>query len=147
MKTPTVLLAALGIAMPAGASVVAEPQPSPQVQEQALPEGEQRLRAGIVMLGKICQCMAEITDKDTAEAAVSPLMRLNGELRSWAQSFSSLPPLSEPEAIAYEEKYLPIIRKINRIIETHGERLAAAEYYGSLNLPAALVHLAQIYQN
>lgn len=137
------------LAAAAGASaadIVAEPQTTPSAAEAALPEGEQRLRNGIIMLGSICQCMADVKDHDSAEAAVPKLMALNESLREWAQSFSNLPPLSELEVVAYEERYLPTIRKINHIIEAQAGRLAAAEYYGSRNLPAVLVRLAQIGQ-
>lgn len=110
----------------------------------ALPEGEIRLRNGIIILGKICQTMAEVNNQSSAEAAVPKLLALNEELRQWTQSFTNLPPLSESEVLAYEDRYLPTIRKINHIIDAQAGRLAAAEYYGSLNLPAALVRIAQI---
>lgn len=127
-------------------NIVTEQQPAADTQDSSLPEGEQRLRSGIIMLGQICQSMAEIKDLDSAEAAVPKLMLLNEELRRWSQSFSNLPPLSEPDVMAYEERYLGTIRKINHIIEAQAGRLAAAEYYGSRNLPAVLVRLAQIAQ-
>lgn len=111
-----------------------------------LPEGQQRLVNGMLLLQKLYQIMAEVTDNDTAEAAVPKLMRLNEELRFWAQSFTNLPPLSEPEVAAYEERFLPTIRRINQAIEAQAGRIAAAEYYGSRNLPAALVRIAQIGQ-
>ncbi len=126
-------------------AVVAETgvQQNTQVQP-ALPEGEKLLRQGILMLVKLHQIMAGIKDNDTAEAAVPEVMRLCESLRQWPQGFTKLPPISEPEAQAYEENYLPIIRKINTQIEAQADRIAAAEYYGSRNLPAALVRLAQI---
>ena len=65
-------------------------------------------------------------------------------MQQWSQAFNNLPPLSEPEVLLYEDRYLPTIRKINKYIRTQADRLAAAEYYGSINLPAALVKLAQI---
>ncbi|MBR2144264.1 MAG: hypothetical protein IJ956_01915 [Akkermansia sp.] len=52
--------------------------------------------------------------------------------------------MSETETIVYEDRYLPIIRKINKIMQDQADRLAAAEYYGSQNLPAALIHVAQV---
>lgn len=143
-----ILLAVAATSAPAFANVVAEQQATTAPEQApALPEGEQRLRQGIIMLGNICQCMAEVKDHDSAEAAVPKLMALNEELRRWSQSFANLPPLSELDVIAYEERYLNTIRKINHIIEAQAGRLAAAEYYGSRNLPAVLVRLAQIAQN
>ena len=88
--------------------------------------------------------MATVQNHETAEAAVPQIMRLRDELQQWTRSFNNLPPLTEIEVQAYEERYLPTIRKINRIIETQADRIAAAEYYGSKNLAAALVHVAQV---
>lgn len=132
----------LGIAQAQTPAVVADAA-SP-AQEAGLSEGEVRLRNGIVLLGTLCQYMAEINNKATAEAAVPKIMRLCEELQKWTQSFNNLPPLSEPEVILYEDRYLPTIKKINQMIEIQADRLAAAEYYDSLNLPAALVRIAQI---
>lgn len=120
---------------------------APSSETVKLPEGELRLRRGIVLLGTLCQCMADVKSYDTAEAAVPQVMRLCEELQQWTQSFSNLPPLSELEAQVYEERYLPTIRKINHILEAQADRLGAAEYYGSRNLPAALVRIAQIGHN
>ncbi len=114
---------------------------------QNLPEGERRLRRGIILLGSLCQYMAGVRDHDSAEAAVPQIMRLCEELHQWSQSFSNLPPLSEVEVQMYEDRYLPAIRKINQVMEAQADRLGAAEYYGSRNLPAALVRVAQIGQD
>ena len=72
------------------------------------------------------------------------LMALLEEMQAWSQSFASLPPLSEPERVAYEERYLPTISRINSILESQAARIAAAEYYGSRNLPAVLVRFVQL---
>lgn len=138
-----IMLTPICIAQP---QVVTEETSSVQDAIAQLPEGQQRLINGIIMLQKLYQCMAEVTDNDSAEAAVPKLMKLNEELRYWSQSFSNLPPLSEPEVVTYEERFLPAIRKINQAIEAQAGRIAAAEYYGSRNLPAALVRIAQIGQ-
>ena len=127
-------------------SIVAVQQTQQQESDQLLPEGEKRIRRGIILLGTLCQRMGEIKDHDSAEAAVPHVMRLCEELQTWAQSFTSLPPVSSLEIQVYEERYLPAIRKINQLMETQADRLAAAEYYGSRNLPAALVRIAQINQ-
>lgn len=111
-----------------------------------LPLPEQRVRQGLILLTGLHDTMAGIHDEDTATAAVAPLMRLHRALQEWAQSFASLPPLTEQEQRAYEERYLPIFQKLNARIRTQGDRLAAAEYYGSRDLPAALMHLALINQ-
>lgn len=146
MKTPLIILSIACLCLsPLPANVVAEaPGTAPEIKEEALPEGEVRIRSGIILLGKLCQTMAGIDNHDSAEAAVPAIMRLCEELQLWTQSFNTLPPLSELEAQIYEERYLPTIRKINHIIEAQADRLGAAEYYGSRNLPAALVRVAQI---
>lgn len=137
----TGLLAPLCLAQ---SPVVTEEDKTLQNALAQLPEGQQRIVNGIILLQQLYQCMAEVTDNDTAEAAVPRLLKLNEELLRWTQSFANLPPLSEPEVAAYEERFLPAIRKINQAIEAQADRIAAAEYYGSQNLPAALVRIARI---
>lgn len=140
---PALLLTPLCLAQ---TQVVTEEDKSVQQAISQLPEGQQRLINGMLLLQKLYQSMAEVVDHDTAEAAVPKLMSLNEELRLWSQSFANLPPLSEPEVAAYEERFLPAIRRINQALEAQAGRIAAAEYYGSRNLPAALVRIAQIGQ-
>lgn len=128
---------------------VAANTPAPQNAIPAAPElplAEQRVRAGLILLSGLHDTLAGIRDHDTAEAAVAPLMRLRAAMQEWAQSFTALPPLTEQEQQAYEEQYIPIIKKLNGRIRSQGERIAAAEYYGSKDLPAALMHLALLNQ-
>lgn len=145
MKLIPIILASVMIPMAAAQTqvVAEEEQAGVKAAIAKLPEGQQRIINGIILLQQLYQSMAEVTDGASAEAAVPKIMRLNEELRLWSQSFSNLPPLSEPELAAYEEQFLPTIRKINFAIEAQAGRIAAAEYYGSRNLPAALVRLAQ----
>lgn len=129
--------------------VSAQTAPPPSIaapEEAPLPLQEQRIRMGIVTLGKLNQTLSAINDKDSAEAAVAPVLRAGEELRIWAQTFTTLPPLSEGEQALYEERYLPIIRRLNRQIKRQGERLASAEYYGSINLAGALVRIVHTNQ-
>jgi hypothetical protein len=146
MKTPLIIIAVLLCLPSARAEVIVETPTQKEAPKPVLPEGELRVRSGIVILGKICQIMAEINNNETAEASVPKLMQLLEEMQTWSQSFSNLPPLSEPEVRAYEERYLPAIRKINNILEAQAARIAAAEYYGSRNLPAVLVRFVQLGQ-
>lgn len=127
-------------------AVVAEETTSPldAPQERTLPQSEQLIRAGIIMLDQVQKILSGVNDAETAEAAVAPLMRTEAALQEWARTFNALPPLAEEEQNAYEEVYLPIINKLNSRIRVQGERLASAEYYGSRNLPAALIRLALI---
>lgn len=132
------------------AEELSAPVPTASVQERQqapdLPPGEARLRAGIVLLGRLHDILAGIQDQDSAEAAVPPIMRLSRELQEWGRGFSAMTPLDEETRGLYEERYLPIINKINDHIRAQGERIAAAEFYGSANLPAALVRLVQSVQ-
>lgn len=130
----------------ANSPVVSEAQEETAHTEEHIPEGEQKIRQGIIMLAQLYQNMANVTDNATAEAAVPKIMKLYDSFRQFPQAFSNLPPLSEPEIQAYEDRYLRTIRKLNDMISIQANRLAAAEYYGSKNLPAALVRLAQLNQ-
>lgn len=154
MKGSLYLTAALVCSLTASAQDVAvisepgsnEPHTVAPAAAPELPAAEQRVRAGIILLNSLHETMSGIRDRDSAEAAVAPLMRLRSALQEWAASFTSLPPLSEQEQQAYEEQYIPIFKKLNGRIRSQGERIAAAEYYGSRDLPAALMHLALLNQ-
>lgn len=118
-------------------------------QENTLPQlssGESRIRAGIVLLGALHDTMARVRDKDSAEAAVPVIMRLARELPTWGQGFAALPPLDEETQSTLEKRYLPIINQLNERIQIQADRIAAAEFYGSENLPAALVKLVNSVQ-
>lgn len=119
---------------------------TPHAQEPKLEPGEARIRAGIVLQGILHDTLAGVKDKESAEAATGAIMRLSREMQEWAQGFAALPPLDEDTRSLYEDKYLPVIRQMNNRIKAQGERIAAAEFYGSQNLPAALVRLVQAMQ-
>lgn len=131
--------------LPVSAQTAASP-PVAVPEEANIPLQEQRIRMGIITLGKLHQTLSGISDKDSAEAAVASVLRAGEELRIWAQTFTTLPPLSEAEQSLYEERYLPIVRRLNRQIKRQGERLASAEYYGSMNLAGALVRIVHSNQ-
>ncbi len=114
--------------------------------EPELPAGEARIRAGIVLLGLLLDTMSNIQDRDSAESAVPVIMRMSRELQTWGQGFAALPPLDEETQSVYEKRYLPIINKLNERIQIQADRIAAAEFYGSSNLPAALVKLIHSVQ-
>ena len=118
---------------------------SDQTQSK-LSTGESRIRAGIVLLGALHDTMARVQDKDSAEAAVPVIMRLARELPTWGQGFAALPPLDEETQSSLEKRYLPIINQLNERIQIQADRIAAAEFYGSENLPAALVKLVNSVQ-
>lgn len=111
-----------------------------------LSAGELRIRAGIVLLGTLHDTMARVRDKDSAEAAVPVIMRLARELPTWGQGFAALPLLDEETQSTMEKRYLPIINQLNERIQIQADRIAAAEFYGSENLPAALVKLVNSVQ-
>lgn len=129
--------------------VIQQPVPSREqsVKDQTgLSLGETRIRAGIVLLGALHDTMARVLDKNSAEAAVPVIMRLTRELPAWGQGFAALPPLDEETQSTLEKRYLPIINQLNERIQIQADRIAAAEYYGSENLPAALIKLVNSVQ-
>ena len=121
------------------------PATAAEVEEQLSP-GERRIRAGIVLLGMLHNTLARIHDTETANEAVPSIMKLARELQLWGQGFAALPPLDEDTQSEYEKRYLPIINRLNEQIQIQAERISAAEFYGSENLPAALVHLVNSVQ-
>ena len=144
MKTAPAIILPLALA----AATAAEPAPAPaqpaqQEEARAISPAENHIRAGIVITAKVLDVLSKIQDRDTAEAAVAPLMRLGEELTLWAKATSTLPQLSDLERMEMEDRYMPVIKHLNDRIKSQGERIAAAEFYGSRNLPAALVHIVQ----
>ena len=141
MKTAPAIILPLALA----AATAAEPAPAPAQQEEAraISPAENHIRAGIVITAKVLDVLSKIQDRDTAEAAVAPLMRLGEELTLWAKAAATLPQLSDLERMEMEDRYMPVIKRVNDRIKSQGERIAAAEFYGSRNLPAALVHIVQ----
>lgn len=145
---PSLLLCSL-VAAAAG-----QEQPAPPVSEgatarenrPALPAEEEKIRSGIMMLAGLHDILAKIQDKESAENAVASIMRFNGRLQAWGHSFSALPPLDDATRELYEQRYLPIIERLNSRIQAQADRLASAEFYGSRNLPAALVKLVTDFQ-
>ncbi len=133
--------AAAGGDAPAAAIAPVADDSALEAEQPPLSEGEARIRAGIVLQGRLLTLLAHIEDHDSAEAAVAPLMRLIGEFQSWAQSFSTLPPLDDETRSLYERRYLPVISELNERIRAQGARLASAEFYGSSQLTAALARL------
>lgn len=144
MKTAPAIILPLALA----AANAAEPAPAPaqpaqQVEARAISPAESHIRAGIVITAKVLDVLSKIQDRDTAEAAVAPLMRLGEELTLWAKATATLPQLSDLERMELEDRYMPVVKRVNDRIKSQGERIAAAEFYGSRNLPAALVHIVQ----
>lgn len=146
MKTSPAIILPLALC----AVAAAEPAPAPaqpaqasQEEPRAVSPAENHIRAGIVITAKVLDVLSKIQDRDTAEAAVAPLMRLGEELTLWAKATATLPQLSDLERMEMEDRYMPVIKRVNDRIKSQSERIAAAEFYGSRNLPAALVHIVQ----
>lgn len=138
--------------MPAGETttpVIATPPPqssAPSASEAQLSPVEQHLNKGIALLLKLEQVMASVDSPESAQKAVQPIGLITAELSKWPQGFLTLPPPDEEQRIEYEDRYLPVIRRINEQIKLQGERLASAQYYGSRPLAAALVRLVLTLQ-
>ncbi|MCQ2367369.1 MAG: hypothetical protein MJ056_09465 [Akkermansia sp.] len=145
MKTAPAIILPLALAATAAEPAPPQPaaQPAQQEEARAISPAESHIRAGIVITAKVLDILSKIQDRDTAEAAVAPLMRLGEELTLWAKATATLPQLSDLERMEMEDRYMPVIKRVNDRIKSQGERIAAAEFYGSRNLPAALVHIVQ----
>ncbi len=130
-------------ALAGGGMACAEEAASPAPRQESaplLPE-EAHIRAGIVMLGKLYNVLAQVEDTASAQAAVPAIVGLAREMRSWGQAVAGLP-LRGPEIIrVYEHRYLPIIEKLNGYLRAQGERLAASNYYDTQDLATALLAL------
>ena len=111
------------------------------VQLPAVSIEEQHLQAGVVLLHSLYRVLARVQDIGSARAAVPEVNRISRDLHNWAQGIASLPPLGEDEIRSYEQRYLPVIQRINDNIRTQGERLSASKYFGSQELADALVYL------
>ena len=68
------------------------------------------------------------------------LVQVTRDLQTWIQTLYSMKQNTE-EQEAIERVYVPIIEKLNSYIEVQGERLSAANYYGSQDLATALTAL------
>ena len=111
------------------------------LQQEQLPPEEKHLRTGIIILAQLCKTMSEVNDPQSAQAAVPIIVRLSRELHLWGQGIAQLPQRNETLMSTYERRYLPIIEKLNSHLRVQGERLAASSYYGSQDLPTALMAL------
>ncbi len=111
-----------------------------------VPPEEAHIRAGIVILGRLYNTLAHVRDADSAQAAVPVIVGLTRAVRSWGQAVTGLP-LRSPEVIkTYEQRYLPIIDKLNGYLRAQGERLAASNYYDTQDLATALLALYSTVQ-
>lgn len=139
-------------ALPAGETtspVIAESTPQASASgdtEAQLSPVEQHLAKGIALLLKLEQVMASVDSPESAQKAVQPIGLITAELSKWPQGFLTLPPPDEEQRLEYEDRYLPVIRRINEQIKLQGERLASAQYYGSQQLAASLVRLVLTLQ-
>ncbi|MBQ1961051.1 MAG: hypothetical protein II349_05975, partial [Akkermansia sp.] len=82
----------------------------PQSQDSTLEPGEARIRAGIVLQGILHDTLAGVRDKETAEAATGPIMRLSREMQEWARGFAALSSLTHlysfPNSLIYSQYVL-----------------------------------------
>ncbi|MCH5285099.1 MAG: hypothetical protein J1E42_05810 [Akkermansiaceae bacterium] len=134
-------LAALAAAGGLRAQQVAPELPTAREAEENLPPEELHIRAGIILLAKVYNCLSRVEDHESAQAAVPVLVRLTHELQAWGRGVATLPPLSAEMKVTYEARYMAAIRRLNDNLRVQGERLAVSEYFGSQDLSAALVSL------
>lgn len=134
-------LAALAAAGGLRAQQVVPELPTAREAEENLPPEELHIRAGIILLAKVYNCLSRVEDHESAQAAVPVLVRLTHELQAWGRGVATLPPLSAEMKVTYEARYMAAIRRLNDNLRVQGERLAVSEYFGSQDLSAALVSL------
>lgn len=140
MKTLAILTSLL-LAAPLLAAEAMEGDTTLTEEAPLLPPEERHIRAGIVLLGTIYNTLARVNDAQSAQMAVPTIVRLTREVQTWAQGVAALPPLDDESRSLYEERYLPIITRINDYLRAQGERLAASGYFGSQDLSTALMSL------
>lgn len=115
-------------------------------QDDKLPPEEKHIRTGIILLAKLYKVMEGVRDETEAKIAVPVIVEIMRALREWGQMVPTLPLRSPEEMSVYENRYLPIIRKLNDHLRVQGERLAAANYYESQDLLDALLLLYSTLQ-
>lgn len=133
-----IVMAALALATVHGESL---PEATAESGTNRLLPEEAHIRAGIVILGKLCNTLARVSDKASAQAAVPIIVGLSRDLRAWAQLLPSLPLRGQETISVYEHRYMPIIGKLNAYLRVQGERLAASNYYDAQDLATALLTL------
>ncbi len=136
------LLIALAIPLPCLAEL--KPAPTPEAsesssQERELPAPEKHIRKGIITLNELYKTLEGINNKSAADAAAIEILKLQNDLITWGQGFSSLVPLTAVEQQQYEQVYLPIIKQINDQLRAQAARLHSAKYYDSKELPQVLI--------
>lgn len=104
------------------------------------------MRSGLLLLVEVHDTLAQIISESSAQESVPNLIRLTAQLNQWGQGFSALPPLESAEQNLLEQKYLPIIEQINARLRSQSSRLYSAEYYGSTELPKALIQMVRSLQ-
>ena len=105
-------------------------------QQRSLSPVEAHLRTGVVMLAKLYKCLEGVKDSNTAQSAVPGVVQITRDL----QTLYGMKEESDEQEIL-ERTYVPIIEKLNSYIEVQGERLSAANYFGSQDLATALTAL------
>lgn len=109
-------------------------------QQRSLSPVEAHLRTGVVMLAKLYKCLEGVKDSNTAQSAVPGVVQITRDLQTWVQTLYGMKEESDEQEIL-ERTYVPIIEKLNSYIEVQGERLSAANYFGSQDLATALTAL------
>lgn len=126
-------------------SVTSGQEKAPAEQHNPMSPAELHLRTGVVMLAKLYRCLAEVKDSQTAQGAVPSVVQITQDLQTWTQTLHGMKQEAE-EQEALEHTYVPVIEKLNSYIEVQGERLSAANYFGSQDLATALTALYVIAQ-
>lgn len=99
------------------------------------------IEKGVQLLESLEAMMAAVGNRESADKVADKLGLMSRELQKWVQGFAALPPLDEEEGQVYCDRYLGTVRDLNDRIREQGNRLSAAQYYGSVKLAQELQRL------
>jgi len=114
-----------------------------QVRQKPLSKEDKHIRIGMQLHYGLYIILANIQSPQDAETAIPLILKINEQLLTWGKTFATLPPIDDATQARYRTEYIPIIKKSNAALRIQGKRLKDAEYYGSEELPAALIRIVQ----
>lgn len=114
-----------------------------QVTAKPLSKEDRHIRIGMQLHYELAIILSNIQSPQDAKTAIPLILKSNEQLLAWGKAFTTLPPIDEATQARFREQYIPIIKQSNAALAIQGKRLKDAEYYGSDELPAALIRMVQ----
>lgn len=114
-----------------------------QVTAKPLSKEDKHIRTGMQLHYQLAIILSNIQSPQDAKTAIPLILKNNAQLLAWGKAFATLPPIDEATQARYRAQYIPIIQQSNAALRIQGKRLKDAEYYGSDELPAALIRMVQ----